>query len=930
MYTTTANKALKKTAFIFLVTLAVTSMAVAADSALQPVNLTCEYRVNPLGIDTKKPSFSWTFVSAARNQHQNGFEIVMSEDSAEVTQGKGSVWSTGKINSVENFQIEYSGPPLKSFTRYYWRVRTYDKVGQVSSWSGVAWFETAMINASDWRAKWIGDGSKQFERDEDFYKDDRIPLFRKEISIKKKIVTARLYVAGIGYYEAFLNGKKIGDHVLDPGWTTYKKEVLYAVHDITALLKRGTNVTGFMLGNGWWNPLPLRMFSRFNLRDYQETGRPCVRAEIHIRYADGSDEIIPTDKTWQTAPGPIVRNNVYLGEQYDARLEQKNWNTVGPAKGAWKNAVAVTGPTGQLHVQMQPPIRITRVIKPVRITELKPGVYIVDMGQNFAGVARIKVKGKAGTKINLRYGEALHPDGTLNYLTTVAGHIKEIWHLSGGPGAPPTAWQEDSYILKGNGVENWSPRFTFHGFRFIEITGWPGKPTVNDIEGLRMNSDIQKVGEFACSNEMFNKIHEVAQWTFLSNVFSVQSDCPGREKMGYGADMVTTANTFLYNYDMSNFYTKAVQDFANEQQPDGGITEIAPYYGIKDKGVGGESGPLGWQLAFPYLQMQLYEFYGDKRIIETHYPAVVKQLEFLQAKAIDGLFHWDISDHVAIDPKPEAFSASAFYYHHAKLAAAFAGILDKPGDSVMYTKLSEQIKRDIIGKYHVPHTGRFDNATQSAQLFALWYNLASEREKTMKVLMQEFERHNWHVSSGIFGVMMMFDVLRESNQQEVAYTIANQKDYPGWGYMLSKGATTFWESWEYPDNAPSQNHPMFGSIDEWFYRSLLGINPTAPGFKKIIIKPQPAGDLSWAKGSYSSVSGKIVCDWKIENKKFRLSVSIPANTRAEVWILNDGKSEVVENGKPVSTIAELKVQTVANGYVVVELGSGDYSFESLL
>lgn len=905
-------------------------VSIGQTGKLNPANLSCEFIENPLGIETNKPRFGWTFTSTERNQFQTAYEILVSDNTLSIQESRGDIWSSGKILNADQAHIEFKGTPLKSFTRYYWRVRTYDKDGQPGEWSAPAWFETAMLETSDWKAKWIGDGSKQFERDEDFYADDRMPLFRKEVLVTKKIKKARLYIAGIGYYEAYLNGMKIGDHVLDPGWTPYKKEVLYVVHDITSLFKQGTNVTAIMLGNGWWNPLPLRLFGRFNLRDFQQTGRPCVKAEIHIQYTDGSSAIVPTDETWQTAPGPIVRNNVYLGEHYDARLEQKNWNTVDAVRSVWKNAAQVQGPSGELHVQMQPPIRATKIIKPVNVTELKPGVFIVDMGQNFAGVARIRVKGKVGAKVNLRYGEALHPDGSLNYLTTVVGHIKQIWNLKGGPGAPATAWQEDSYVLKGAGIETWSPRFTFHGFRFIEITGWPGKPSVNDVEGLRMNSDIQIVGEFACSNEMFNKVHEVAQWTFLSNVFSVQSDCPGREKMGYGADIVTTGNTFMYNYDMRNFYIKTVRDFANEQQPDGGITEIAPYTGIHDKGVGGESGPLGWQLAFPYLQKQLYEFYGDKKIIEAYYPSVTKQITFLESKAIDGLFHWDISDHVAIDPKPEAFSASAFYYHHVKLAAEFAGILGKHEDSVKYGKLGSEIKKRIVEKYMVPNTGRFDNGTQSAQLFALWYDLSPQKDKTLKVLMDEFERHNWHVSSGIFGVMMMFDVLRINSKAEVAYTIANQKEYPGWGFMLDKGATTLWESWEYPDNAPSQNHPMFGSIDEWFYRSLLGINPAAPGFKKIIIKPQPSGDLTWAKGSYSSVSGKIVSDWKIENKKFRLNVSIPVNTRAEVWILNDGKSVVTENGKPVSTRDELKILKFAHGYVVVELGSGDYSFESML
>lgn len=901
---------------------------VAQTGKLNPADLTCEFTRNPLGIGTSTPRFGWTLLSGERNQHQTAFEILVSESLSAIGNFKGEVWTTGQVVGADNRNIDYNGSPLKPFTRYYWVVRTYDNDRRPGAWSSPAWFETAMLNPADWKARWIGDGSRQFERDEDFYGEDRMPLFRKEFTVRKRILQARLYVAGIGYHEAYVNGKKTGDHVLDPGWTPYKKEVLYITHDITASLRQGKNVTAFMLGNGWWNPLPLRLFGRFNLRDVQETGRPCVRAEIHIDYADGSRETIMTDETWQTAPGPVVRNSVYLGEHYDARLEQANWNRAGRVESNWRAAVETTGPSGELYAQMQPPIRTTRIVRPVRISELKPGVFIADMGQNFAGVARINVRGRAGTKITLRYGEALHADGTLNYLTTVAGHIKEMWNLRGGPGAPPTAWQEDSYTLKGDALETWSPRFTFHGFRYVEISGWPGKPAITDIEGLRMNSDLQPAGEFSCSNEMFNQLHQTIQWTFLSNVFSVQSDCPGREKMGYGADIVTTANTFMYNYDMHNFYIKTLRDFANEQQPDGGITEIAPYTGIHDKGVGGESGPLGWQLAFPYLQKQLYEFYGDKKIISTCYPALGRQIAFLRSKAIDGLFHWDISDHVAIDPKPEAFSASAFYYHHVRLAAEFAGILGNQPDSIQYARHAEEIKQMIIAKYYVPGTGRFDNGTQSAQLFALWYDFSGEKDKTMKVLMDEFERHNWHVSSGIFGVMMMFDVLRRTDQPEVAYTIANQRDFPGWGYMLSKGATTLWESWEYPDNAGSQNHPMFASVDEWFYRSLLGINPGAPGFKKIIVKPQPAGDLKWAKGSYQSVAGKIVSDWKIEDGKFRLNVSLPPNTETELWIPATGTGTLTESGVAVGSATSFTLLKFAEGYAVIRLGSGDYSFES--
>ena len=883
-------------------------------------NLSCEQITNPLGIDTKNPLLSWTIESSVNDIRQSAYEIIVSDDKTMVDKNTGNIWSTGKVLSDETVFVTYKGESLKPFTRYYWKVKVYDQNGTGSDWSPAAWFETAMLDNSDWKASWIGDGSKQFERDEDFYNDDPMPLFRKTISVGKQIKTARLYICGLGYYEAFINGKKVGDNMLDPGWTAHKAQALYVVHDVTGMLQKGHNVAGVMLGNGWYNPLPMRLFRQYNLRDVQQTGRPVVKAQLLISYTDGSSETICTDETWKTAPGPIIRNNVYLGEHYDARKEIKNWNKTGINEAGWKNAVLSNGPDGQLSVQMQPPVKIGDVVKAVRVYEHKPGVYIVDMGINFAGVARIKVKGPKGTKINIRYGENIHPDGSLNWYTTTAGYIKSLWNLSGGPGAPADAYQEDQYILKGDGNEIYTPRFTFHGFRYLEITGWPGKPDVNNFEGLRMYADLKTNGEFVCSNDMFNQLHEVTMRTFLSNVFSVQSDCPGREKMGYGGDIVATAESFIYNFDMGNFYRKTVRDFINDQIPEGGMTEIAPHTGIALNSIGDGSGPLGWQLAFPYTLKQLYDFYGDKRIIESNYPAFVRQMEFINSKAIQNLFHWDIGDHEALDPRAEAFSACAFYYEHARLITEFAKILEKTEDAKKYGALCERIKGAIVRKYYIPNTGRFDNATQAAQAFALYYGLSPDPKASLDVLMKEYERHNWHVSTGIFATKMAFDVLRETNNNEVAYRVANQRDFPGWGYMIAEGATTLWELWAYPDHA-SQNHPMFGSTEEWFYRSLLGINAAKPGFKEIIIKPQPAGDLKWAKGSYQSIRGKIVSDWKIEGDTYSLSVEIPANTTALVYVQTANPGKVKSD--PLAAYVEYM-----DGYAIYKVPSGKYVFKA--
>lgn len=887
---------------------------------LQVAQLTCEYLENPLGIDIAKPRLSWTLSATARNQAQSAYEIVLHTDQKLLEQNKTALWSSGKIQSPQNLHIEYAGSALQAFTRYFWKVRVYNQNGEASEWSKTAWFETAMLQPNDWQARWINDGSTPPTQEAKYYEDDPMPLFRKQFSMAKKISAARLYISGLGYYEAFLNGQKIGDHVLDPGFTTFRKQALYVVYDITGQVQKGQNTFGVMLGNGWWNPLPLRMFGRWDLRDYQETGRPCLRAEIHLSYSDGSKEIIASNDTWETAPSDILRNNVYLGEHHDARL-QRPFNEAKP----WAKASFTKGPSGDLTVQMQPPIRITKTLRPRSIKAIGKDTFLVDMGQNFAGVASIKVRGAVGTKITMRFGEDTLKNGELNWWTSVAGQIKEAWRVNGGPGAPKTAWQKDEFILRGDPTaETFTPRFTFHGFRYIEVVGWPGTPTLDAITGLRMNSDLRVNGSFECSNPMFNQLHEVIQWTFLSNVFSVQSDCPAREKMGYGADMVVSSEAFLYNYDMAHFYGKAVRDFANEQRPEGGITEIAPFTGIADRGYGDLSGPLGWQLGFPFLQKKLYEFYGDKRVIEQYYPAFERQMAFLQSKAVDNLFYWDISDHEALDTKPEALTAAAFYYHHALLMAEFSEILGKKEAAEKYQKLANNIKGAIQRRYQVNGTGRFDNGTQAAQLFGLWYKLAPDRKLALEELYKEFQRHNMHLSTGIFSTKYLFDVLREENLNEWAYQIANQRDYPGWGHMLTGGATTLWETWAYPDRAPSQNHPMFGSISEWFYRSLLGINPAAPGFSKVIIKPQPAGDLTWAKGAYQSVSGKIESEWKIQGGNFSLRVNVPANVQAEVWVKCKENGRVTGNGVTLSGI------NYQNGYTVIKVGSGEYRFESEL
>ncbi|MDR1172723.1 MAG: glycoside hydrolase family 78 protein [Bacteroidales bacterium] len=894
---------------------------------VHPVGLTCEYLENPLGIDITAPVLGWKLQSNERGQLQTAYEIMVATSEDGLEQGKNLVWKSGKKTSAQSNNIAYAGQKLQPFTRYYWKVRVYDRDGKPSVWSVASRWETAMLTPADWKAQWIGDGSQSPINEADFYRDEPAPMFRKTFTVKKQVVSARLYITGLGYYEAYINGDRVGNSVLDPGWTNFGKQALYSVYDITGMIRRGDNAIGAILGNGFYNPLPMRIFKP--LREYLYIGRPCLKAQLRVTYTGGSMETITTDNTWKTAPSAIMRNNVYLGERYDARMETPGWNLPEFKDNHWKQASLAVAPSGELTAQMQPPIRITKTFRPVRMTESRPGVFVFDMGQNFAGVVRIRVQGPRGAKITIRYGEDVYSDGSLNVMTSVAGQQKRVWDADReASGQPQTAWQEDSYTLRGEGEETWSPRFTFHGFRYVEVTGWPGRPSVDHIEGLRMNADLLRTGQFECSNPMFNQLNAAIDHTFLSNVFSVQSDCPAREKFGYGGDIVGVARTFGWFYDMENFYRKVIRDFAGDQRPLGGMTETAPYNGIADQGLGDGSGPIGWQLAFAFLQKQLYEYYGDTRTIETYYSALRKQVEFLRANAQGHIIDRCINDHESLEERIPALFATAHYYHHVILLAEFATLTGRAADAQTYSRLAADIKAAFMAKF--VKSGEVGNHTQAAQAFGLYYNLLpdADRNVAFNVLLREIALREGHIAAGIFGVPLILETLTKNDRNDIAYEMVDKKTFPGWGHMLQSGATTVWETWKYSDNVYSQNHPMFGSVGEWFYQALLGINPAAPGFKRVVIKPQPAGDLTWARGSFESIQGTIGSSWKIDDGRFLFDVAVPVNTVAEIWVPSNGASAVTESGKPAKDAKGLKLIRHEKDYAIFEAGSGKYQFVS--
>ena len=889
----------------------------AMSSTAQPISkikvdhLRCEYQTEPLGVDVSKPRLSWWLRSSERGVEQSAFQILVASSEPKLRADKGDLWDSGKVESQRSIQVSYGGKALASQQKCFWKVRVWDETGNLSNWSSTNSWMMGLLSPTDWKGKWIQRVVRQTLVAIDPFDDNPAPLFRKSFNVKKSVGSAVLSISGLGYFEPRLNGAKVGDHQLDPGWTDFAKRVSYQTFDVTKQMKSGENVLGVMLGNGFFNALPIKMWGHINLREHLAIGEPRMIAQLEIRFADGTSQTVTSDESWRVGDGPIIRNSAYLGEVYDARKEVKGWDGPGFNDNGWERSVAVPQefvPT--LSTQRTPPIRVTKVVKPIQITEPKPGVFIVDYGQNFSGVTRMKVKGLAGTRVRLRSGELLYKNGMLNGMTAVTGQSKGGGkdYVYAGKGEPKTAFQLDEYVLKSSGAEVFQPRFTFHGFRYVEVTGYPGKPTLADFEGLRMNSDVEPIGSFECSNPMFNKIQTMMEWTLLSNLFSVQSDCPHREKFGYGGDQVATSEMAIYTFNMARFYSNTIDLMAEAQRPNGGFTETAPFVGIADAGHGGQSGPVAWGSAYPILLSDLEQYYGETNWGSEHSERQKLWISLLKSKLVNGFLSTGLNDHEALVELSPELAGTAFYY---------LNLLKSGSNLAVNAKEIQTTKTRYNDRFLDRKTGKYDTGTQASQAFSLALGLVPDdmKSKAVDVLIKDIESHDFHLTTGIFGTKYVFQVLSDAGRNDVAYRIVNNKTFPGWGYMLENGATTIWEHWEYSDNTFSHNHPMFGSVSEWFYKSLAGIqpDPAGPGFKKFIVKPSVVGDMTWVKAHHDSMYGRIESSWKREGNKLAMTVTVPPNTSATVFIPGTGATE---GGKAVKSVSEY--------------GSGTYVFVSII
>ena len=856
--------------FIFLLILLSCFQVSMSHSAILIDELSCQYRTNPLAVEAQEPVLSWKLKSQANRQHQTAYQILVASSVNLLNTNDADLWNSGKISSGQSVAVQYGGKALKSRERYYWKVKIWNAADEPSPWSAIAYWEMA-LNTDDWKANWI--------RHPDFLdtllEAKPAPFFRKEFKINKPLLEARAYVTGLGYFEMYLNGSKVGDHVLDPVKTRYDKVVKYLAFDITDQLNAGDNAVGMILGTGWYNHFAEAawQFDKAPWRSYPE-----LLCQLELTYQDGSKEIVVSDKSWKTSTGPIRFDGIRNGEYYDARQEMPGWNLPFFDDSQWKNAIVVAGPAGKLMAQQLPAIKEMKEIKPVSVTEVEPGVYMFDLGQNISGYSRISVAGPAGTEITLKHGERLYADSTVEQ--------KQILRFLKTGEA-----QTDKYILKGKGVEVWNPRFVYHGYQYVEVTGLPVKPSLETLTGVVLHTSFQSTGQFSCSNPLFNRIQEITRWSYIGNYHGIPTDCPHREKIGWTGDGHLVAEAGLYNYNTITSYIKWLDDHVDEQRPDGNLPGVIPTSGWgyehgRDEAMRHLGYGPSWEGSLVLIPWYMYIYTGDTNMITRYYEPIKKYIHHLERNANNYLLDFGIDDHKAYYTKTEGdIIASAYFYYLTDMVVQMAEITSQLKDAEKYKLLAGKIKKAFQEKYYHEQDKLVGNTGQTMLSTSIYMQLIPEkdREQLLQNLLEKVDSANYHFDAGVGGVKALYEALSSTNQEDIIYQMVNKTDFPSYGYWIEQGANTLWQDW---DGSMSLNHIMFGSVSEWFFQSLAGINPDQqqPGFKNVIFKPAFIEDLNWAQANYESMYGIISSGWERKNNQVILRITIPTNSTGTLKI----------------------------------------------
>ncbi|MGO8698297.1 MAG: glycoside hydrolase family 78 protein [Limisphaerales bacterium] len=915
---------------LVLTAFALLPVVAAASNPPQPADLRCEYLKDPLGIDAAQPRLSWILEPAsraARSQSQTAFQILVAASRKNLGLGQGDLWDSGKVLSDSSIQIPYAGQRLMSGQECFWKLRIWDQEGRVSGWSEPARWSMGLLDQSDWHAKWIGAEDPTAPSGAIAGPEDRrLParLMRREFALHQKVRRATAYVSGLGLFEFSLNGRKIGDHVLEPGLTDYSKRLFYVTFDVTKDLKKGANAAGIMLGNGRFYAPRLQVPTAT-----VSYGFPKLLFELKVEYMDGATEEIVSDNTWNvTTNGPIRANNEYDGEAYDARMELEGWNGPGFDDSQWSRARIVAPPGGVLAAQMIEPIRVTQTLRPVSMTAVSAGVYIFDFGQNMAGWCRLRVRGPAGSEVSLRHAETLKADGTL-YLDNIR-----------------SAKVTDAYVLKGKGMEVHEPRFTYHGFRYVEMTGFPGKPSLSCLEARVVHDDLESAGDFACSNPLLNRIYRNVLWGVRGNYRSIPTDCCQRdERQGWLGDRSAESKGETYMFNTAPLYGKWLRDMADAQKENGSVPDVCPaYWPIYSDNV-------TWPSSTVIIPGTLRDQFADQTVMATHYASAKRWIDFMSGFLQDGIIARDSYGDWCVPPEEQklihsndpkrktdkALLATAYFYYDLCLMRQCADLLGKPADAQPFASQAARIKTAFNARFLKPEAGQYDNGTQTSCVLPLAFGLVPPeyQQRVFDHLVNKIAQESQgHIGTGLIGGQWLMRVLSDNGRSDLAYTIATQETYPSWGYMISKGATTIWELWNGNTADPamnSGNHVMLvGDLGIWLYEDLAGIkpDPERPGFKHIVMRPEPVGDLRFVKASHRSSYGLIASSWQREGDHFGWQIAVPVNTTATIYLPAREADSVTENGMPAGQSKGVKFLKMEQDRAVFSVGSGNYRFES--